>query len=956
MRYCVCFQKTFLPLGLTPLMVSFSLFCAAQNRFISFEEEENAFTLATGKRSTSILVDSQDHPGVIRATNDLAKDIASVCGPKPALLKDSYTDQKQLLVVGTIGKSALIDGLIRNKKLDVSTTKGKWEAFTVQIISKPFPNVDRAVVIAGADKRGTIFGVYEMSRQIGVSPWYWWADVTPQKRSALFVLPGNHHQAPTVQYRGIFINDEEPALGQWAVEKYGGFNHQFYEKVFELILRMKGNYLWPAMWWASFNSDDTLNPKLADEYGIVISTTHHEPMMRAHAEWKTFKGGEWNYATNEKALKTFWREGIQRMNGYESIVSLGMRGDGDMAMTEETNIALLERIVKDQRVIISDVTGKSPEQTPQLWALYKEVQDYYDRGMRVPDDVTLLLCDDNWGNIRKLPSLKDAPRKGGYGIYYHFDYVGGPRNYKWLNTNPIPRVWEQMNLAYQYGVTKIWLVNVGDIKPLEFPIQFFLDHAWDPSAFQASGLKTYSIRWASEQFGETHAAEIARILDSYTKLNARRKPELLSPDTYSILHYREAESVVAMFNSLITSAEKINEQLPANLRDAFYQLVLHPVKASGNLHELYVTVAKNRLYAEQGRASANGLAAEAERLFQHDGELSAYYNHTMLNGKWNHMMDQTHISYTSWQQPPKDVMPEVRRIPVPDIADPALSLEGSKVWWPLDKSALTLPRFDVYNDQERYVEIFNRGTKPFPFRISCPERWVQISTPSGTIQKEMRIIISIDWEKTPVGTHHVPLTIELDNQQAVVLIDILNPATPAKNKIKGHVEADGYISIEAEHFSKAVNTANAKWIVLPDHGKTLSAITVTPVTLESPVSKERPVLEYDVHTFHEGTVKIHAYFSPTLNFHGKELRYAVSVDDEEPQVISLHEKFDLRAWEKSVANSIIVKTSNHSFKKKGHHTVKFYMVDSGVVLQKIVVETTGMKESYLGPPETFWNK
>ncbi len=244
------------------------------------------------------------------------------------------------------------------------------------------------MVIAGSDKRGTIFGIYELSRQIGVSPWYWWADVTPQQKDHLYILPGRFEQAPVVQYRGIFINDEEPALGRWAVEKYGGFNHQLYEKVFELILRLKGNYLWPAMWWASFNSDDPLNPRLADEYGIVMSTTHHEPMMRAHAEWKTYKGGAWNYTTNEEKLKAFWREGIQRMNGHESIVSLGMRGDGDMAMTEETNIALLERIVKDQREIIAETTGKNPEETPQLWALYKEVQDYYDKGMRVPDDVT----------------------------------------------------------------------------------------------------------------------------------------------------------------------------------------------------------------------------------------------------------------------------------------------------------------------------------------------------------------------------------------------------------------------------------------------------------------------------------------------------------------------------------------------------------------------------------------
>eukprot|EP00903_Cladosiphon_okamuranus_P000173 g173.t1 len=337
-------------------------------------------------------------------------------------------------------------------------------------------------------------------------------------------------KSPSVKYRGIFINDEAPALRNWASEQFGGFNHQFYEKVFELILRNKGNYLWPAMWVPSaFASDDPENLRLADEYGIVISTSHHEPMMRAHAEWGQQGGGAWNYETNAENLRDFWRGGITRMGDYESVVTLGMRGDGDEAMSEETAVDLLQKIIADQREIITEVTEKPVTATPQVWALYKEVQDYYDKGMRVDEDIMLLFCDDNWGNIRILPKAEDLGRKGGFGIYYHFDFVGGPVSYRWLNVTQIERVWEQMNMAYDWGVKDLWLVNVGDIKPMELPISFFLDFAWDTEAIQATDLPNYYRSWARQQFGETKAEEIAEILARYTKYNARRTPEMLSP-------------------------------------------------------------------------------------------------------------------------------------------------------------------------------------------------------------------------------------------------------------------------------------------------------------------------------------------------------------------------------------------------------------------------------------------
>src|SRR5215217_4197906 len=484
-------------------LLLYILFCFSSTKaqqIISEKKVAGSFTIAAPGQVSTILHDEDDEVLIQKTATILQKDIEAVTGKKPGIAS-SITKAKNVLIIGTIAKSKFIRQLIHEKKLNFLNLQNKWEAYQVQIVKSPFKGIDQALVIAGSDRRGTAFGVFELSRQMGVSPWYWWADVPVKGKKELYIKANAFlSDAPRVKYRGIFINDEAPALSGWTKEKFGGFNHVFYEKVFELILRLKANYLWPAMWGNAFYDDDPLNKQTADDYGIVIGTSHHEPLMRAHDEWRRYGHGKWNYDSNEVRLKEFWKGGMQRATN-EKIVSIGMRGDGDEPMSRETATALLERIVKDQRRIIEEVTGKSAAATPQLWALYKEVQDYYDKGMRVPDDVTLLLCDDNWGNIRKLPKLSEKPRKGGYGIYYHFDYVGGPRNYKWINTNNIARTWEQMHLAWEYGARQIWIVNVGDIKPMEFPISFFLDYSWNPERWNEDNLRSYYTNWSEQQFG-----------------------------------------------------------------------------------------------------------------------------------------------------------------------------------------------------------------------------------------------------------------------------------------------------------------------------------------------------------------------------------------------------------------------------------------------------------------------
>src|SRR5450631_2900565 len=465
----------------------------AQDIIIRDKYDSGYFPVVSNLQTASIYVDPKDHWLMHKAAELLQQDVNLITGKKPEIISRLSPTTNRIIIIGSIDSSEIIQRLAAEKKINIERIKNKWENYQLQTISNPVIGIKNALVITGSDRRGTAFGVFELSRQIGVSPWYWWADVPAKKKKEIFIKNGIYQSgSPSVKYRGIFINDEAPSFSGWAKEKFGGVNHLVYEKVFELMLRMKANYLWPAMWGNAFNDDDSLNPILADEYGIVMGTTHHEPMLRAQQEWKRYGRGPWNYDSNEINLKAFWKKGIEQMDSHESIVTIGMRGDGDKPMTEGSNIALLERIVHDQREIISGVTHKPVSATPQLWALYKEVQDYYDKGMTVPDDVTLLLCDDNWGNIRKLPKLTDALRAGGYGIYYHFDYVGGPRNYKWLNTNQISRVWEQMHLALQYGVDHIWIVNVGDIKPMEFPISFFMDYAFNPDKWNAANIANYT--------------------------------------------------------------------------------------------------------------------------------------------------------------------------------------------------------------------------------------------------------------------------------------------------------------------------------------------------------------------------------------------------------------------------------------------------------------------------------
>lgn len=804
--------------------------CFAADTFVVFTPEPHHFPLITKGAPCSIVMDTAEDEGVKMAISNLQQDIRQVCNNQPALLNN--IPAKRCVIIGNY-HSAIIQKLIAAGKIDKEQLINKNEKFLLQVIAKPADGVDEALVIAGSDKRGTIYGIYELSKQMGVSPWYWWADVPVIQQENVYIKPGIYTDGePKVEYRGIFINDEWPSFGNWAKAKFGGINSKVYKHVFELVLRLKGNFVWPAMWGSAFYDDDPQNGQLANTMGIVMGTSHHEPMALAQQDWKRRGKGEWDYNHNAQNLRDFWTYGIERAKNWESVITVGMRGDGDEPMSEGANISLLENIVKDQRKIIEKVTGKKAKETPQVWALYKEVQEYYDKGMRVPDDITLLLCDDNWGNVRKLPNLNEKPRSGGYGMYYHFDYVGAPRNSKWININPIPRIWEQMNLTYEYGVRKLWIVNVGDLKPMEYPITFFLDMAWNPEKFNAQNLQQHTENFCAQLFGSQYAKEAARILSLYAKYNRRVTPETLNAKTYSF-NYGEWERVVDEYNALALDAHNLGFLLPATYRDTYDQIISYPVQACSNLYNMYYAQAKNHALAAKLDPEANQWADKVESCYLRDSLLSHYYNKVISNGKWNHMMDQIHIGYTSWNNPQKQIMPKVIRV-------------------------------------------------------------------------------------------------------------------PEKEKTYTFQEIDGYVAMEAEHFTRAIAEGETSWSIIPDFGKTLSGVTTIPVTK----TPEKMYLEYDIEMKKTGKVRVELLLAPTLNFNdNKGLSYAISFDGEKEQIINFngHYKGGLGKWQ---ANPIIESRSIHQLDKKGKHTLRIRPLNPGIVIEKIMIHAGGLKTSYLGAPET----
>ena len=609
-----------------------ALTMSAAEQFVVFKASADVLPL----QGAGISFDGKEHSCVQRAVASLQQDFQKVTGTG---LNGSQTT----ILIGTVGVNKQIDQWV--KKGELRDLKGKTEKYIIKTIGDQ-------LVIAGSDKRGTVYGIYELTKQMGVSPWYYWADVPIEKHEALYIKKGEYTDGePAVRYRGLFLNDEAPCLTTWVKNTFGTDygDHRFYEKVFELILRLKGNFLWPAMWGWAFYADDPENGKLADQMGVIIGTSHHEPMARNHQEYarRRQEWGAWNYQTNKQNLDRFFREGIERMKGTDDIVTIGMRGDGDEAMSENADTKLLENIIDNQRRIIKEVTGKPAEKTTQVWALYKEVQDYYDAGLRVPDDVMILISDDNWGDIRRVPTAAERSRKGGWGIYYHVDYVGAPRNTKWLNVTQTQQMFEQLSLAYDFGIERMWILNVGDLKPMEYPITLFMDMAWSPKDYTVQTVTDHTRHFFRSVFCNCVAEEAADIYNQNCQYMARVTPEMLDARTYNV-ETGEWKQVADEYQRLELRALRLFEKVPAEARDFYRQLILFPVQAMANLYDMYYAQAMNQYLAASKNPDANLWAERVRETFRRDSLLCAAYNTDIAGGKWNGMMIQKHIGYRSW--------------------------------------------------------------------------------------------------------------------------------------------------------------------------------------------------------------------------------------------------------------------------------------------------------------------
>ncbi|KAK1998086.1 immunoglobulin I-set domain-containing protein [Colletotrichum falcatum] len=1038
--------------SLTPLISALG-----QKKIISFESGSGNYQIAGGQVGTGqILVSSDDYWGVIRAAGDLALDFGRVTGTTYTLSNGAngsepasytfapvdvsnntvyrvddeqsftgpnYTDPRPgstVVIAGTVGHSKFIDDLIAAQKLNTSQIDGKWESFVSQLVETPIPGCPRALVIAGSDPRGTIYGIYDISEQIGVSPWYFWADVPPKKATEIYALPeGKVQGPPSVKYRGFFLNDEQPGLSSWVSSQWNdtwngaaGYNHHFYSLVGELLLRLRANYLWPTVWGSMVYVDDPFNQPLLDAYEVVLGGSHTEPMMRAQNEFGTFYKGQWAYNLNNKTIDEYFRYGVQRAKPYSrnSLWTMAMRGTGDTAIEgnlgTEAIVEMLEVLVQNQQRIIAEGLGiKSAAEVPSLWCLYKEVQSYQERGLHVPEDITLLWADDNWGNVRRLPLVNETSRSGGAGVYYHFDYVGGSRDYKWINTIQLEKTAEQMSLAYARDARRIWIVNVGDLKPLEVPISHFFDLAYDTEKWGVDGTGDWLNSWATREFGESLSSEITDILTKYGMYAARRKFELVQPQTYSVINYNEADAVLEQWAALRKQAQTVYDALDEEYRAAFFEMILHPITGGEILHKIQVNGAKNQLYAGQKRNLANRVIDESRGLLDADAELTNRWNE-LLDGKWVHMLDQTHLGYDDyWQQPMRNTLPDMRYVQTqfPSLGGQMgvgaeasnASVQGDDQWHSNSGNDLTVPPLDPYGALTRYFEVFTRGNKECPWEASPSQPWVKLSQYKGTVGgdngTDSRVFISIDWENAPAAPNAtmVPINVttacvgkeKYSGSGQKVIVPVVNRKVPS-NFTEGFVESDGHVSIEGPHYQKIIEASSSgsnnssssggklKYHVLKNYGRTLGGVTLYPPESEKVKLGEGPALEYNMYLFsNTSKATVTVYISPSGNYlgDGNPLEYGISLyptGGEQPQPKTVQPVGKTQGqnmplgWDGAVADAVWGLSGNYTktafnVAQEGAYTLRIWALLPNIIVQKIVVDLGGVRKSYLGPPESF---
>ncbi|MET0622937.1 MAG: glycosyl hydrolase 115 family protein [Pyrinomonadaceae bacterium] len=957
---------------------------AAQERaWVTDVYRAGDFELGGGRSAADVLVSEDDFKVVRIAARDLAADVERVTGARPAVRNEATGLSRHAVIVGTLGKSPFVDRLVGEGKLDAGSLRGLWESFLIATVKDPLPGVRLGLVVAGSDRRGTAFGVYELSQAAGVSPWHWWADVTPSRRRALFVAAGVRRAGPpSVKYRGVFLNDEDWGLQPWAAKTFepetGDIGPKTYARLFELLLRLKANTVWPAMHEVTraFNAN-ARNREVADDYAVVMGSSHAEPMLRNNvSEWEA-KPEEFNYLTNPDGVRRYWEQRVRENGRFENLYTLGMRGIHDSAMqgpkSQPERVKLLEQIFADQRAMLARHVDKDVTRVPQVFVPYKEVLADHRRGLKVPDDVTVVYTDDNFGYIRSFPAADERGRVGGFGVYYHVSYLGRPLSYLWLETTPPALVREEMSKAYRNGARQFWVLNVGDLKPAEAVTEFFMRMAWDAPRWRRDGQREFLKTWAAREFGAAHAEEVASVLDEFYRLGFARKPEHLQwhlpgepyrPSDFAHFDYGdEAQARLDSYDSLLARVSRLYTHIPTRLRDAYYQLVVYPVRGAALANRRVFAAEKAALYAAQGRAGAGRWAQralEAEQLV--DGE-TRFYNERLAAGKWRHMMarEMGPGQWKSMRSTPPEIPPAVTRMSAPDAAGLGVAVEGRAEPLREVEREASLPALDSYTRGARFIDVFNTGRAPAAWVARAREDWIRLSRTRGDLREDARLLVSIDWARAPEGVRlSGTVVVEGAGASRTVRVPVFNPATPRPESLAGtFVESGGVVSVEAEHFNAKTDRAGAAWYVTEGLGRTGDSVAVFPEDAPSVetarAASNAPALEYRLHLFRAGEFELTFHLVPTHPVRGSRgLRFAYSLDGAEPRELAASAGVEVtsKEWSQNVLNNVTKTSARVRVDAPGAHVLRVYMLDPGVVLDKIVLNTGGLRPSYLGPPET----
>lgn len=949
--------------GMTPRVPPQPDYFAVPFMPVSEVGSDGSMKIAGDNQTASIYYSAADATVVEIAANALRDDISRVTGllPKVSTAAPAATTA---ILIGTVGESALIDGLAEAEKIDVSAIKGKWEAYTAAVVENPLPGVTRALVIAGSDRRGTAFGVFGLSESMGVSPWYFWGDAPVAKKSALHIAGSHTQSSPGVKYRGIFLNDEDWGFQPWAAKTFepevGNIGPKTYATVFELLLRLHANMIWPAM--HEFPVESTpfyKNPQnkiVADNYAIVISTSHHEPMLRNSHEYDEDILGPYNYWTNRTKIYNFWEKRVAETAQYENIYTMGLRGRADAGMlapagaTDEEKAAKIQNeIIPDQRQMIAKHVHADPSEIPQIFIPYKETLVQYQAGLQLPDDVTIVWPDDNHGYIRQLSTPAENARSGGSGVYYHLSYWGVPHSYLWLYSTPPGITRSEMMKAWDFDAHKMWLVNIGDIKPHEIGTEFFLRLARNPEAFRDFDQQAYFTQWASRTFGPKHADAIAAVLDEYFRLNIVKRPEHLnrSSSGFSLTsNGDEAQQRLDDFAAMTAAAEVIYAKLPKEQQPAFYEMILYPARGSNLVNRRVLLAERSRLWAKQERTATAALAAEAQAAHDALFAETQFYNKVNADGKWNHMISPMSVSeLPGWAHDTQSpwVMPSTGDYTPPADAALGVAVEGSAA--PLEAgSPGELPIFNRHTDPSYFIDVFNRGMESMTWTAAASDPWILLSRTSG--DADARIMVSIDWNNMPRG-HAAPGTVTITgaDTERTVQLHVFHPRDLDLEALPNAVEDKGVVAIEAENFAERHDrTDGTGWRKLDKAAASGDGMTIQPVTAGSidpaKLPADSPSLTYRFHAFHTGPVKILTQCLPTHRITSEHpgVRYAISLNGDTPRIMDINAAEYSDAWNTNTLRAAAIGVSEHEIANPGLQTIRVWMVDAGVVLDKLTIE------------------